>query len=129
MKILAIFKSPPLQEPLTLTLPKKVFYLACATLGFALFLSGILWLWEFGAALVIAAQLVTGRFAAGSRFMFCVGCVMVTLMISSGIWMFSEAWRARHVWQRIPPPWWWMVFVVFAWLMACWTELQRKPKR
>lgn len=124
---MGIFKPAPLHEPLPL--PKKVFYLACATLGFALFLSGILWLWEFGAALVLFAQLVIGRYARGSLFAFCVDCVMVTLLVSIGIWMFSEAWRAGHVWQRVPPPWWWTVFVVFVWLTAVWAELRRKPKR
>jgi hypothetical protein len=108
---------------------RKAIYLTVVSLGMVPFLTGVLWLWQFGAAMIISAQLITGRFSGGRRIMTSVGCVFVLGTLASGIWQLKTALYYGHLWQRFPPPWWWGGFILMAWTSVMVTELRRKAKR
>lgn len=116
----------PFRKPIEM---RPALYLTLITLGMASFLTGILWLWQFGAAAIIFVQLITGRFSGGKVFMTSVGCLFVLGALASGIWQIKMALRDGQLWLRIPPPWWWVGFILLAWISMMVTELRRKTPR
>jgi hypothetical protein len=118
----------PRTVPKPLSPTGKTLYLIANTAGFALMATGILWLVQLGCAINISAQLLSGRFSPGGGYMTWVGCCIVLLALASSEWMFANAYRSGHVWQRPPQPWWWVGFISIAWAGVLISELKkRKP--
>jgi 4-hydroxybenzoate polyprenyltransferase len=106
----------------------RAVYLILITLGMAAWLTGISWLLLLGSAVIISVYLYTGSFSGGSKFMTAVGCVFVLSALVSSIWFFKLALRDGHLWQRSPPSWWWVAFVLTAWVLTIVKEVRKITK-
>jgi len=110
----------------------KAVYLAAVTVGLGLTVIGNMWMMELGCAVVLTTQILARRYFDGTNVMTRarpkVGWGIVIFALSSGTWMFVQAYRGGFVWQRTPPQWWWVAFISVVWLMVVVTELRNKAK-
>ena len=108
---------------------QEAIYMASITIGLGLLPCGVFWLQQLGCAIALSAQLISGRFSAGSTFLAGVGWFIVTLAVVVAGWQFSVAHHLGHVLQKFPTPWWWAGFIFTVWASLVWSELTRKSKR
>lgn len=73
-------------------------------------------------------ELMPGRLGGATRFRTSVNCLLLLLVLASGIWEFKMALRDGHLWQRFPLSWWWVGIMLLAWISVMVTELRRKKK-